>query len=224
VHFYGKRGIVISFRCRVVALVMIGLLVDRPARAWLFLDADEPVYSSNRQFYAVPAGAKSTVTRVFRNLGPRRSEKVWEKRGWNYVTNISDDGEYLVTGYDGNNVLDRNYTPDTVMLTFYRRSTPVRSVPLREIIVDVKRMAEWHEGFEWGFYRGFVAEHQFAVDTAEDRRLVYDVTTGALVEVLPSPTPMVHPKPPVPLASPSGDASSSHGGPPTRPRNKKTRK
>jgi hypothetical protein len=150
-------------------------------RAWPMVDTEHPVWSRNRRFFAVPA-ADRTVTQVFRVLGRGRSEKVWEKVGWEDGTFISDDGEYLVVGYAGKSVLDRKYTFETVMLTFYRRGTLIRTSRLRGIISLGKSLWEWPEGYEWGDYVGFVSAHRFAVDTVENVRVFYDVTKGVAVD------------------------------------------
>ena len=59
--------------------------------------------------------------------------------GWNPVSFLADDGEYLVTGYEGNNLLKHKHTADEVMLAFYRRGTLIKSVRLGEVIRDQAR-------------------------------------------------------------------------------------
>jgi hypothetical protein len=161
--------------------------------AWGFiLDGDLPIDSKNKRFQALP-GPGDTSTVVRRRLGPKTTEKVWAKPGWNPVAFLSDDGEYLVTGYEGNNLLNHKHAPDEVMLTFFRRGAVIGSIRLNEIILDEKHLEVTDSGVFWGFYEGFLASHRLAVDTVEQRRLVYDVTTGALVQVVPSPSPLVVP-------------------------------
>ena len=114
--------------------------------------------------------------------------------GWNYNAYLSDDGEYLTVGYYGNNLLDLDVTPETPMLTFYRRGVVVRSVPLKELL-EVKNLRRTVSHFAWGVYSGYVETHRFAVETVEDRDLVFDVTTGRLLTNLPSQTRRPTPAP-----------------------------
>lgn len=153
-------------------------------RAWPVVDREHPVYSKDRRYYAAPS-AERTMTQVFRNGDGGRSEKVWEKAGWVDGTALSNDGEYLVTGYPGVGLLDGNYTLETAIVTFYRRGTLIRAVPFREIIIVPKHLRDWKEGYEWGGYVGFISAHRFAIDTVEDRRLIYDVTTGEVAGISP---------------------------------------
>jgi hypothetical protein len=175
-----------------VAFLAACLLIALPVRA-LILDGDSPISSANKRFYAA-RGPRGKSTLVFRQVGPKEAEKIWEKADWTHVAFLSNDGEYLVTGYEGNNLLRHRHAPDVVMLQFYRRGTLLRSIKLNEIIVSRDRLDVTDSGVFWGFYEGFLTLHRFAVDTVEERRLIYDVTTGALVQVVvPSPSPLVAP-------------------------------
>jgi hypothetical protein len=147
---------------------------------------DEPsAQSNNGRFFAEPGAAgrgPKGSTEVFRVLGPKKSEKIWEKPGWFPETFLSDDGEYLVSGDNCSGVLPRPHTMDAEIASFFRRGTPVRVVRLRDVILDPKRL----RGSMWGLCRGFLGDgHRFAIDTWEFRRLVFDVATGKLLETLP---------------------------------------
>lgn len=169
----------------VVALVGV-LSTGGVVQALPILDCDGPASSSNDEFFAVQA-QKGKTTEVYRWVWPTRTEKIWEKPGWGCDSFLSDDGEYLVVGDSEGGQLSRNYNLDRVMLTFYRRDTVIRTVSLREIMLDVQKNALWSDCSSlWGGYAGFVGGQRFAVDTVEGRRLVYDFTTGTRIEILPS--------------------------------------
>jgi hypothetical protein len=191
-QFQRACGTVTQSACLFTVTFLAACLVATwPARAFV-LDGDSPISSANKRFYAAPGpGGKSTL--VFERIGPKRTKKIWEKPDWTHVTFLSDDGEYMVTGYEGNNLLRHRHAPDEVMLEFYRRGTLLRSIRLNQIIQSHGRLEVADSGVFWGFYEGFLSMHRFAVDTIEQRRLIYDVTTGSLVQVVPSPSPLVAP-------------------------------
>jgi hypothetical protein len=165
---------------------LVSLIVALMAgSAWggrLLLDDEPGAASNNGQFYANP-DRKRTSTQVFRWLGQKKDPMIWEKAGWSDATFLSDDGEYLVAGDYCERTLPRRYTLDQVIATFYHRATPVRSVRLRDLIVDPKKVKQGLWGQCMGFIKG--PGNRFAIDTWEYRHLVFDGTTGALVEVLP---------------------------------------
>jgi hypothetical protein len=185
-------------RYRVVVLVVATTLFSGAAGGTSpVLDAELPVSSPNGKVIAAP-GPKEQSTIVSRKVGPKAMEKLWEMPEWNHVSFISDDGEYLVRGHWGVNVLRPGYTPDEVMLSFYRRGALIKSIRLKEMMSDPKILHSNDQPL-WGYYQGFMGLHRFVVDTMEQRRLIYDVTTGAVLEVIvPSPNPQVAPSLPSP--------------------------
>jgi hypothetical protein len=109
--------------------------------------------------------------------------------GWPFVAFLSDDGEYLVTAYAWGDLLERTYRPDEVMLTFYKRGQLIRSIRLNQLLRDTRHVYRTASHYFWGHLDGFSDLHWFAVDTVEQRRFVFDVTTGAVVrEARPSPS------------------------------------
>jgi len=63
-------------------------------------------------------------------------------------------------------------------------------------LVDTRHVYRSNAHFFWGHLDGFVAPLRFAVDTVEQRRLVFDATTGAVAEVTrPGPSSLVREPP-----------------------------
>lgn len=176
-----------------VALFLI-LAIPSPqsvhAGPWLLYD-DVPAESANKRFFATE-GPKQRSTLVFRRVGQKGHEKIWEVPEWSPALFLTDDGDYLVVGYAGANLLEHHYKRDQVMVSFYRRGRLLNVVRLNQIMVDLKHLQVTDSGVAWGFFAGLIDHHRFAVDTVEHRRLIYDVTTGALVDVTtPSSTSLL---------------------------------
>jgi len=181
----GKRS-TWTLRHRVAATavaVAIGVLpVTGRADAPLIEDRDPRIDSANGRFFAVPGPEKKSAL-VFRRDGPDGRVKLWEMKGWPYAGYLDDDGESFAVGDWDVHVLKRGYRGDEVIVSFYRRGELIKSLRVADILRRPKNLGSPSEGgYHWGTWVGFVGLHRFALDTAEGRRLIYDVTTGSLVE------------------------------------------
>ena len=113
----------------------------------------------------------------------RGEEVSWTMSGWFRDVHLADDGSHLVTGYDGLNLLPRDYRPDMTMVTFWNRGRKMRAVPLSEVITDFSRLEPTVSHFLWGHSVGMDERGRFVIHTVEDRRISFDVATGRIVEI-----------------------------------------
>jgi hypothetical protein len=112
-------------------------------------------------------------------------QPLWRMKGWFRDAYLADDGEHVVVGYDGLNLLQPDYRSDMPMLTFWRRDAIVREVPLSDVIADFAKLERTVSHFRWGHTVGFDREGRFLVHTIENRMLAFEVETGNLIEVRP---------------------------------------
>jgi hypothetical protein len=153
-----------------------------------------PVHSANKKYFASQRPGQR-FTEVFKRVGRTGREKLWEVSDWTPALYLTDDGDYLVMGYEGANLLSHDYRLDQVMVSFFHRATLIKAIRLDEIILDPKHLEISDSGVMWGFFVGLVASHRFALDTVEHRRLIYDVSTGDLVEVTrPGRSSLIRPR------------------------------
>ena len=172
-------------RC-VVAPIVAVFVIGGVAHARRLYEGSPAAGSRNGHYYADP-GPNRKTTQVFRSLPSKKPEMIWEKPGWLDATFVSDDGEYLVSGEFCEDYLPRKFDPDLVIATFYRRSTVIGSVRVRDIISDPKTLKRSYRGnLRWGqcidFLRG---SNRFVIDTWELREYTFDATTGKLLETVP---------------------------------------
>lgn len=139
--------------------------------------ADQTVCSPNGVYCAV-MDAETKQTFVLRDGRPH-----WQRSGWFRDAFLADDGEHLVVGYRGLDLLNWDYRPGTVLLSFWRRDRLIRAVPFAEVIEEPARLRPMAGHFLWGRTAGFDESGRFIVETVEDRRLTFDITTGILVGV-----------------------------------------
>lgn len=102
---------------------------------------------------------------------------LWSAAGWSRVAALADDGEHLVLGYEGMNLIPVDYEPDMEMLTFYRRDAVIQRVAL-SVLVDRKALQRTVSHWYWGDYLGLDANGRYTVRTAGSREIRFDMTTG----------------------------------------------
>lgn len=152
-----------------------------------YLDGDiTQVDSANKEYVGIPSRDNQSTT-VFRKVKVGKPQRLWTVGRWDTTSWLSNDGDYLVLGYHGVNLLQLDHKPDEVMLTFFHRDALVGVVRLNDIILDRSHLQRTVSHYDWGNFVGFVEPHQFAITTIENRRLVFDVTTGKRVSVTAMP-------------------------------------
>ena len=145
--------------------------------------ADHVICSANGVHCAVMDVAANRIQVV------SDGQVTWQMAGWFRDAYVADDGAHMVVGYDGLNLLQMNYRPDTVMITFLRRGAIIHEVPIAALIDDFESLEETVSHFHWGMMLGIDETGQFIVQTVEDRRIAFDVTTGAVVGITETASP-----------------------------------
>jgi hypothetical protein len=149
------------------------LLADTP----LPPPAMKEVWSPNKQFCAV-MDPKPMTTTIYRVEGEGKRNKQWAMQGWFRVAHLADDGEHLVVGHGGINLLPLNVTKDEPMIDFFKRGERIKTVTLGELLKDQSSLKRTVSHYLWGSYLGLDEKGHYAVETVEGRKLVFDVTTG----------------------------------------------
>ena len=135
------------------------------------------VYSLNRIYTA----EMNHVTRKTSVLEAANGRKLWEIDGWYRVAAVSNDGETLVIGNDGSNLLPMSVRPDEVMLTFYHQGTNIGTVRLRELVPELPALRKTVSHLYWGEYLGFDSKDRFLLKTVEGKLVTFDAKTGRRV-------------------------------------------
>ena len=122
------------------------------------------------------------ITDVFRVDKEGNRHKTWSMYGWFRVAALADDGEHLIVGYDGMNLLSLDFNMEQVMLYFFHKGRLLNYVTLAEIIRDRSALQETTSHYYWGNYLGLDEEGHYLIETAEHRLLMFDPTTGYRVK------------------------------------------
>lgn len=146
------------------------------------LSADAPlpppspieVCSPNGRFCAVADPAKKSIAvRAAKEATP-----LWSLPEWHRSFGLSNDGEVLVVGPDGLNLLPLGVGPGEPILRFYRRGKLIRAVVLRDLFPDLKLLQRTVSHLAWGSLQGVSPQDQLRVELVTGKRLAFSMATG----------------------------------------------
>ena len=146
--------------------------------------ADEPLAPPAR--YEIQSPAHKYVA----SLDPKTGVAVraagstnilWTATNWFRVAFLADDGQHLVTGYDGMNLIPQNYAKDLVLITFWQRDRMIRDATAAELIPDPRVLQKTVSNYHWGMLTG-ITNHTLTVRRCDGKMLRFDVTTGRLAK------------------------------------------
>ena len=155
----------------------------------MIVSADAPLRSpwkkmtkSPNELKCVISDPETQITTIY-EIDQTTGNKLplWSMVGWFRVTHISNDGEHLVIGYGGMNLLPIDYRSNEPMLYFIREGELIKYVTLDQLIKDPSKMTKTVSHYNWGNYIGFNDKGYFVVNTCEGER-VFDPKTGELAK------------------------------------------
>jgi hypothetical protein len=106
-------------------------------------------YSQNNSYAAV-SDVNTKITTVFKVNKKGNRTRLWEISGWHNRILVSNDGQYCVICYSGENLLPLVYKKDEIAFHLYKNGALMRAFRFNEIIKDFKKLqrTEWH--YFWG--------------------------------------------------------------------------
>jgi|GEM_PF-988955 len=105
-----------------------------------------------------------------------REAAYWSIPRWFRAIFVSNNPDYIVTGYDGLNLVPRESPGSIEILTFWRRGVKVCSYRLSDLITDLTALQPTSSHYYWGDYQGFDSDGNFLLYTVQARILVFDPT------------------------------------------------
>ena len=162
--------------------VHLGALLLRPSPS----SADAPLPPPARYTKCSASGAfcltsdPNDGTSIHQRGEPERA--LWTLPEWYRVAFVADDGEHLVTGFDGANLVPVDPPEETVIVRFWQRGRLLQSHTLRALGYgrDALRRTVSHSA--WGSYAGFDSSERFRLVMVDGTALVFDVTSGELAQ------------------------------------------
>ena len=106
-------------------------------------------------------------------------QQSWSIPGWHRWLFLSDDGESVVVGYDGMNLVPVDVTLSEPVLFFYNRGRLVRTVKLDQLYQRKSQLRRTVSHFAWVHNIGFNSSNQFVVELVDGKNVAFAPKTGA---------------------------------------------
>jgi hypothetical protein len=165
-------------KCRVLFFTLSVLLSATANRA----SADAPlpppakyrVCSSSESFCAVADPVSQSVS-IYRH---GESTPVWSLRAWHRQVFIANDGDHLVIGPSGLNMIPVATRLRDPLFVFMDRKATVRVVSVGDLFPSLSSLRRTVSHYDWGHIVGISAHDQLVVDLVDGRRVAFSVVTG----------------------------------------------
>ena len=115
-------------------------------------------------------------TTVYRIEAPFKPKEMYKVSSWSRSATLSEDGEYLIIGYSGLNLVPKDVKPSEVMFTIWKNGVKHKEINLGQIIGKWSSLEETASHYKWGGIRYLIRENLF-LDTVEGS-VVINVETG----------------------------------------------
>ena len=167
-----------------LAKISVGIIV---VATILVASADEPMpapektmlVSPNKKAYAT-MDVDTNITTVYKKNQKGDDAPLWSMLGWFPVAFISNSGDYLAIGYDGNNLLNLDYKKNEPILYIVKHGELLRQFTLDQIITDFSKMPRTVSHYNWGTYIGFNSKDEFIIETFDNRQIALNIETGKI--------------------------------------------
>lgn len=143
--------------------------------------ADQPLSVPDRQVTNSKSGHFQVISEPktgTKCVDIRHSKNLWSIAQWFRKLVVSDDGHFMVTEYDGLNLIPQNYDGKMVMITFWKDGKVLREVSLNELIPNKRILHKTVSHYAWGTLAGFKDDGMVEIRLVDDTRLIYDPKTG----------------------------------------------
>jgi hypothetical protein len=152
--------------------------------------ADEPLAApavvttcSTSQTYCAISDPDSNLT-VVSVKGSKKSK--WQFPHWHRWLFVSNDGNTVVAGYDGMNLVPENISLDEPVLFFYHRGTAaVQTIKLGDLYRSKSDLRPTVSHYAWVDFISINAANQLVLHLADGRRMAFAVDTAKVQEVAP---------------------------------------
>ena len=147
--------------------------------------ADEPLRPAHRYTKCSASGAycvtSDPIEGTFGHPPGEATPASWRIHRWFRVVYLSDDGQHLVTGFDGMNLVPTEDPEQTKIVEFWNEGQLAKSYTLSDLGYEQSDLQRTVSHYHWGGYGGFDADGNFSLVMLDDMVIVFDVATGELL-------------------------------------------
>jgi hypothetical protein len=144
--------------------------------------ADEPLPQPSEVIACSASGdfcATSNPLQKVTSVRHKGAEDVlWTLPGWHRWLFVSNDGESVVVGYDGMNLVPQNSTLDVPVLFFYHHGRLVRTVKLSDLYQRKSQLNKTASHFAWVRQASLNASGRLILELVDGRKAAFAAETG----------------------------------------------
>ena len=132
------------------------------------------VCSPNQAFCAVADPATQSVAVSARGA----AKPNWSLSSWHRQVFLGNDGDHMVIGPPGLNLISLEAKASDPILTFMNRNAVVRVIQVGELFPKMSSLRRTASHYAWGNVVGISQNDQFIVQLVDGRRVAFSVLTG----------------------------------------------
>ena len=148
------------------------ILADAPLRP----PAKYRVCSPNQAFCAVADPTTQSVSIV------ARGETVpnWSIKPWHRQVFLANDGDHLIIGPDGLELIPLEAKLADPLLVFMNRTAVIRVVSVGDLFTSLSSLRRTASHYDWGRVVGVTARNQLVVQLVNGKRVAFNIATGVV--------------------------------------------
>ncbi len=141
--------------------------------------ADAPLQPAERKVNCSPNGNFCATSDPLEKVTVIKGDSVsWTVPGWHRWLFVSDDGESVVIGYEGMNLVPIDVSLEEKVIFFYHRSNFLRAVKLRDLYLDKSQLKQTASHLAWGSIAGFNHANQLVVELVTGSKVAFSAKSG----------------------------------------------
>jgi len=168
------------------SLAFIVLLLVGPALA------DEPLPLPSEFTICSPAGkvcAKSDPVTNITLVSPQTyQQQSWAIPGWHRWLFVSDDGESVIVGYAGMNLVPLDVTLGEPVLFFYNKGRLVRTINLGDLYKHKFQLVRTFSHYRWANTPRINKANQLVVELVDGKKVAFAASSGKMQPLIPDGT------------------------------------
>jgi hypothetical protein len=144
--------------------------------------ADAPLASPEKHTVCSPAGSicatSDPASRQTVVVAQHRKKTLWTLPGWHRWLFVSDDGESVIVGYAGVNLVPVDVSLNEPVFIFYHRGKRVRTVTLGELYQRKEQMRPTASHYAWTQGASLNKANQLVVTLVNGKTVAFAAKTG----------------------------------------------
>jgi hypothetical protein len=143
-------------------------------------------FSANKRYSVVSSATAGTFC-----VAEKSGKVLWRIKQWFRDFYVSDDGEHLVSIFNGLNLLPVDYGDDVTLLIFWKSGRAQRRVRAIDLIPDRSVLERTSSHYLWNMGIGIDGDGHLYLNRVDGIQLVFDLDTATQLRAQPWEKPRI---------------------------------